>query len=89
MASSLDNSHVEISVEEAPYKIKNKKILEIVYSPNLKHVAALYENNDISLWSIVSQESQEELLMNIMTIHFDNIRRNETINAISDNYYVF
>ncbi|KAF0541195.1 transient receptor potential cation channel subfamily a member 1-like [Gigaspora margarita] len=86
MTSSSDNSHVEISVVEPP-DINKNKILEIACSPNLKYVAALYENNDISLWSIVSQESQEELLTNIKTINIDNICINEEINAISDNQY--
>ncbi|KAF0383401.1 hypothetical protein F8M41_011786 [Gigaspora margarita] len=57
MTSYSDDSHVEIPIEDAPDKNKNKKILEIVCSPNLKHVAALHEDTSISLWSIVSQEN--------------------------------
>ncbi|KAF0452879.1 hypothetical protein F8M41_001860 [Gigaspora margarita] len=88
MTSNSDNSYMEISMEEAPDKNKNKKILEIVCSPNLKHVAALHEHNKISLWSIVSQESQQEHLTNVMTINIDNFLRNEIIKIISDDQYV-
>ncbi|KAF0524645.1 hypothetical protein F8M41_015097 [Gigaspora margarita] len=87
MTSNSDNSHVEISIEKVPDKYK--KILEITCSPKLEHVAALHEDNDISLWSIVSQE---ELLTNIKTINIDNIRRNEKINKINvisvDQYFL-
>ncbi|KAF0541200.1 transient receptor potential cation channel subfamily a member 1-like [Gigaspora margarita] len=84
MTSNSNNSHVEISIEKVPDKNKNKKISEIVCSPNLKHVCALHENNDISLWSIVGLE---KLLTNIKPIHIDNIRTNEKIDAISDDKY--
>ncbi|KAF0511006.1 transient receptor potential cation channel subfamily a member 1-like [Gigaspora margarita] len=76
MTSNSDDSYVEISVNETPV---NRQISEIACSPNLKHVAALHENNDISLWSIVSQE---ELLTKIKTINIDNISRNEKIVSI-------
>ncbi|KAF0383400.1 transient receptor potential cation channel subfamily a member 1-like [Gigaspora margarita] len=82
MTSYSDDSHVEIQIEDAPDKNKNKKILEIVCSPNLNHVAALHEDNHISLWSIVNQEN---FLANVKTIHIDNIRTTEKIFAISDN----
>ncbi|KAF0524640.1 transient receptor potential cation channel subfamily a member 1-like [Gigaspora margarita] len=78
MTSNPDNSYV-VSIEE------NKEILEIVCSPNLKHVAALHENNDISLWSITSQEKS---LTNVKTIHIDNIRTKEKRFEISENKYV-
>ncbi|RIB19685.1 hypothetical protein C2G38_1247400 [Gigaspora rosea] len=75
MTSYSDDSHVEISIED-------KKILEIVCSPNLNHVAALHEDSVISLWSIVSHEN---FLENVKKIHIDNIRTKEKIFAISDN----
>ncbi|KAF0536923.1 transient receptor potential cation channel subfamily a member 1-like [Gigaspora margarita] len=87
MTSNSDNSYMEISMEEAINKTKNKKILEIVCSPNLKHVAALHKDNVISLWSIVSQESLEEHLTIVKAIHIYNIRRNKTIRVISDDQY--
>ncbi|KAF0541193.1 transient receptor potential cation channel subfamily a member 1-like [Gigaspora margarita] len=87
MASNSDNPSVGISIEKDPDENKNQKIVEIVCSPKLEHVAALHENNKISLWSIVSQESQEKSLINVKTVHFDNIRRNEKIEAISDDKY--
>ncbi|KAF0452877.1 transient receptor potential cation channel subfamily a member 1-like [Gigaspora margarita] len=87
MTSNSDNTYVNISIEMDPNKNKNKKILEIVCSPKLEHIAALHANNDISLWSIVSQESNEELLTNVKTINLANIRRNEKIDAISDYNY--
>ncbi|CAG8793049.1 20947_t:CDS:2, partial [Dentiscutata erythropus] len=48
MTSSL---HAKIPIVEAP-----NKILEIVCSPNLKHVATLDEDSYISLLSVVGQE---------------------------------
>ncbi|CAG8782970.1 609_t:CDS:2, partial [Racocetra persica] len=49
MASKSDKSHL-ILIED-----KNKTILEIICSPNLKHVATLDEDSNISLWSIDSE----------------------------------
>ncbi|CAG8814171.1 6685_t:CDS:2, partial [Dentiscutata erythropus] len=69
-------------MEEAPDK---NKISEIVCSFNLKHVATLDEDSNISIWSTISQE---EPLTHVKTIHIDNIRTNkngEKIFAISDN----
>ncbi|CAG8602395.1 35620_t:CDS:2, partial [Racocetra persica] len=80
-----DISHV-IPIEEAPDK--NKKILEIACSPNLKYVAVLYENSNISLLPIVSQE---QYLKNDKTINIGNIytkENGERIFAISDYKYV-
>ncbi|KAF0519589.1 transient receptor potential cation channel subfamily V member 4-like [Gigaspora margarita] len=85
MASNSDKSYVEISVEDTPDKNQNKKILEFVCSPNLKHVAALHENNDISFWSIIDQG---KLSTDGKPIHIGNIRTNEKIDAISDDEYV-
>ncbi|KAF0524636.1 transient receptor potential cation channel subfamily a member 1-like [Gigaspora margarita] len=73
--------YVEIPIEEARY---NNEISELACSPNSKHVAALHENR-ISFWSIVDQEEHLEF---VKAIKIDNIRRNETINAISDNQYI-
>ncbi|CAG8531108.1 22329_t:CDS:2 [Dentiscutata erythropus] len=83
MISNSDNSHVKIPIEEAPDK--SRKILEIVCSPNMKHVAALDEDSNISLWT------QEQLLENKKTIHIDNIctkEKGKRIFAISDDKYV-
>ncbi|KAF0461569.1 transient receptor potential cation channel subfamily a member 1-like [Gigaspora margarita] len=85
MASNSDNSHIEISIEKDSDKNKNKKILGIVCSPKLEHVAALHENNDITLWSIVSQE---KLSTDGKPIHIDYIRTDEKIDAISDDKYI-
>ncbi|CAG8544579.1 1976_t:CDS:2 [Cetraspora pellucida] len=75
-----DISYV-IPIEEEPYKYM--KISEIVCSPNLKYVAALYEYGNISLWPI----EQPEKIINIGKIH---IKRNgKKIFAISDKYISF
>ncbi|CAG8692103.1 6941_t:CDS:2 [Dentiscutata erythropus] len=77
---------VQIPIEEIPDK--NKKILEIVCSPNLKHVAALDEDSNISLWSIISEE---KLLTKVKTLHIGEIwtkENGEKIFAVSDNKYV-
>ncbi|CAG8786532.1 7094_t:CDS:2, partial [Dentiscutata erythropus] len=87
MASNSNDSHVEIPIVESPDTNKNifetpdenKEILEIVCSPNLKHVAALDEDNNISLWPV----SQEQLLMKIRTN-----KNGEKIFAVSDYKYV-
>ncbi|RIB11418.1 hypothetical protein C2G38_2042691 [Gigaspora rosea] len=81
MTSNSDNPHVGISVEP-PDKNKNVKILELVCSPKLKYVSALYEENDIVLWSI---DSQEQRLTKVKTIHIDNIRTKEKTYEISEN----
>ncbi|CAG8639621.1 25318_t:CDS:2 [Dentiscutata erythropus] len=83
MTSNSDNFHLKIPVEEIPDK--NKKISEIVCSPNLKHVAALREDNYISFWSNLNKE---EPLTNVKTIRNDNIHTKEyggKIFAISNN----
>ncbi|CAG8615953.1 6438_t:CDS:2 [Dentiscutata erythropus] len=77
------SSHVEIPIEGDPDK--NKKILEIVCSPNLMHVAALDKDSNIGFWSIINQE---ESLTNVNSIHIDDIgikKTGERIFAISDN----
>ncbi|RIB11420.1 hypothetical protein C2G38_2203476 [Gigaspora rosea] len=86
MASNSDNSHVNISIE-VPYE--DKKISEIICSPRFEYVAALDEDNNISLWSIAS--SQETFLKKIKTILIENIstkKKDERKFAISDNKYV-
>ncbi|RIB28351.1 hypothetical protein C2G38_2158113 [Gigaspora rosea] len=83
----LQNDNSGIGGEAALDKNKNKKILEIVCSPNLKHVAALHEDNDISLCFILSQESKEEFLTNVKTINIGNISINVKINTILDNSF--
>ncbi|CAG8607899.1 4323_t:CDS:2 [Cetraspora pellucida] len=72
-----DISHV-IPMEGAPDK--NKKISEIVCSPNLKYVAALYEDDNISLWPI----EQPDKIINIGMIHTK--KNGEKIFAISNKY---
>ncbi|CAG8714838.1 13709_t:CDS:2, partial [Cetraspora pellucida] len=80
-----DNSHV-ISMEDTP-----KKFSEIICSPNLKYVAALYEDVNISLWSI----EKPDKIINIGKIHIKkNDEKNggkngEKIFAISDKYISF
>ncbi|RIB06368.1 hypothetical protein C2G38_2148081 [Gigaspora rosea] len=72
------SSYVEIPIEEA--LDKNKEILEIVCSPNLKYIAVLDNDNNISFWS-------EEPLTNVNTIHIENIntkKKGKRIFAISD-----
>ncbi|CAG8711379.1 29040_t:CDS:1, partial [Racocetra persica] len=59
-----DSSHVKIPIEA------NKKISEIVCSPNLKYVASLDENGNISLWPIIGQKQSLE---NEKTINIGNI----------------
>ncbi|KAF0524643.1 transient receptor potential cation channel subfamily a member 1-like [Gigaspora margarita] len=84
--SNSDNSHVNIQM--GGIRDKNKKILEIICSPNLKYDSALHQDNNISLWSI---DSQKELLTNIKMIYIDNIstkKKGERIFAVSDNKYV-
>ncbi|RIB30736.1 hypothetical protein C2G38_2151864 [Gigaspora rosea] len=76
------NSDVKIPIEEAPDK---NKILDIVCSPNMKHVATLDEINNISFWTVINQE---QLLKKVKTVCIDNIRINENgekIFAISNN----
>ncbi|KAF0507607.1 transient receptor potential cation channel subfamily a member 1-like [Gigaspora margarita] len=77
------DSDVKIPIEEAPDK---NKILKIVCSPNMKHVATLDEiKNNISFWST---NNQEQRLKKVRTIHIDNMLTNknfEKIFAISDN----
>ncbi|CAG8439911.1 8601_t:CDS:2 [Cetraspora pellucida] len=62
---------------------KNKKISEIVCSPNLKYVAALYEDDNISLWPT----EQPEKIINIGMIC--NGESGEKIFAISNKYISF
>ncbi|RIB14683.1 hypothetical protein C2G38_1636067 [Gigaspora rosea] len=79
MTSNLD---VKIPIEEATDK---NKILEIVCSPNMKHVATLDEVNNISFWTTINQE---QFFEKVKTICIDNIRINENgekIFAISNN----
>ncbi|KAF0485002.1 transient receptor potential cation channel subfamily a member 1-like [Gigaspora margarita] len=69
-------------------KNKYKKILEIVCSSNLKHVAVLDEDDNISLWTIITQK---KLLQSVEAIHIDNIcpkENSERIFAVSDNKHV-
>ncbi|KAF0524635.1 hypothetical protein F8M41_015089 [Gigaspora margarita] len=85
MASSSDNIDVKIPIEEV--SDKNKEILEIICSPNLKHLATLDEDNCISLWSIISQE---QFLTKVKTFHIGNYYNKingKRIFAISDNKY--
>ncbi|KAF0511005.1 hypothetical protein F8M41_018351 [Gigaspora margarita] len=70
MTSNSDNSYVEISIEDAPDKNQNKEILEIVCSPNLKHIAELQEDNHISLWSFYWSR---KLSTDGKPIHIDNM----------------
>ncbi|CAG8529156.1 3864_t:CDS:2 [Cetraspora pellucida] len=75
-----DISHI-IPIEIAPDK--SKKISEIVCSPNLKYVAALYEDGNINLWPI----EQPDKIINIGMIHTK--KNGEKIFAISDKYISF
>ncbi|KAF0502925.1 transient receptor potential cation channel subfamily a member 1-like [Gigaspora margarita] len=78
------NSDVKIPIEEAP---DENKILDIVCSPNMKHVATLDEINNISFWNTINQE---KLLEKVKTVRNENIRidvNGEKIFAISDNMH--
>lgn len=80
--SISDNSHVIIPIEDVPYE--NKKISKIVCLSHLKYVALLYEDNDISIWSVVGQE---KYLKHEKTFRIYNIctkRKNEKFFAISN-----
>ncbi|RIB06364.1 hypothetical protein C2G38_523235 [Gigaspora rosea] len=82
MTSDSGNPDVIIPID------KNKEILEIICSHNLKHVATLDEDNSISLWSIISQE---QFLTKVKTLHIGNIyntKNGKRIFEISDNKYV-
>ncbi|RIB26609.1 hypothetical protein C2G38_2030085 [Gigaspora rosea] len=86
----LDNSYgiIEIiPIEEVPYD-ENRKISKIVCSPRLKYVALLYEDSNISIWSV---DGQESYLKHEKTLRIYNIctkRKDERIFAISDDKYV-
>ncbi|CAG8805508.1 10343_t:CDS:2, partial [Racocetra persica] len=80
MTSKPHNFHVKIPIEEA-----NKKISKIACSPNMKHVAALHEDNYVSLWSI---DSQRNHLENEKTIKIYTKAIGERIFAISDYKHV-
>ncbi|CAG8531777.1 9678_t:CDS:2 [Cetraspora pellucida] len=75
-----DISHI-IPMGVAPDK--SMKISEIVCSPNLKYVAALYEDDNINLWPI----EQPDKIINIGKIH--KTKNGEKIFAISDKYISF
>ncbi|CAG8576815.1 21449_t:CDS:2 [Cetraspora pellucida] len=78
-----DISHVKLEIEETPDK--NKKILEIVGSPNSKYIATLDQDSNINLYSI---DNQGKLLKNIKTNHINNIctkGKGERLFAISNN----
>ncbi|KAF0524633.1 transient receptor potential cation channel subfamily a member 1-like [Gigaspora margarita] len=86
MTSNSGNPDVKIPIEEVPDK--NKEILEIICSPNLKHVATLDEDSSISLWTIISQE---QLLTKVKTFHIGNYYNKingKRIFAISNHKYV-
>ncbi|CAG8452319.1 1779_t:CDS:2 [Scutellospora calospora] len=80
-----DNFSVQIQVEEIKNEIK--KFSKIVCSPNMKHVAALDEDSNISFWSI---ESKDQFPEKVKTIHIDNIctkSKGDRLFAISDNMF--
>ncbi|CAG8576832.1 21450_t:CDS:2 [Cetraspora pellucida] len=78
----MSDNPLVITMEDTPDK--NKKILEIVCSPNLKYVAALYEGGNINLWPI---EQPEKIINNIGKIH--KTKNGEKFFAISDKYISF
>ncbi|CAG8577347.1 6375_t:CDS:2, partial [Scutellospora calospora] len=81
-----DSSYVRIQFED---EIANeiKKISEIVCSPNMKHVAALDEDSNISFWSI---DNEDQSPKKVNTIHIDTIctkAKGDRLFAISDNMF--
>ncbi|KAF0363846.1 transient receptor potential cation channel subfamily a member 1-like [Gigaspora margarita] len=93
MASISDNSQVKVqidpnTIEETLDKNTTKNILEIVCSPEMKYIAALSKEKDISLWSIVNEEQylkyEKEIFIDAACTESEDSR----LFAVSDNMHV-